>query len=397
VRILIVSDWHEPTGGGERYVAWLRESLPALGHEVRLIAGGPPARRADADYIAYGPANLAGRAATQVVNPFAFMTIRSRLVRFQPDVVLVFGFLDHLSPAVLLALRGVPTVLSVIEYKLICPIGRKLRPDGSLCTERPGRICRSAGCVGLLHWLRDQPRYAAANAQLDSVAGVLACSEWLRDVLATHGIVSEALRTPVAPVAPSFERRPSAQPTFLFLGRLTPEKGVDTLLQAFSAVRAVHPSARLRIGGTGPEMARLASLAATLGIGSAVQFAGWLTQQEMDAELAAAWALVAPSRWAEPLGLVTVEANVRRVPVIATQTGGFAETVEPGAGGTLVPNGSVQRLARAMSDIASGHIFPDHLIPAAIAQRAAARHDLAAHTRELVRVLERARLSRSES
>jgi glycosyltransferase involved in cell wall biosynthesis len=74
-------------------------------------------------------------------------------------------------------------------------------------------------------------------------------------------------------------------------------------------------------------------------------------------ELSRAWALVAPSTWAEPLGLVAREALVRGVPVVATATGGFAETVTPGIDGLLVANGSEPELTAALDSIAGGLSF----------------------------------------
>jgi glycosyltransferase involved in cell wall biosynthesis len=390
VRILIVADWHAVRGGSERYVHWLRESLVAEGHRASLLAGGAPASATGAEYTAFAPEALAARALTQLFNPFAFASLRSTLRDFRPDAVLLCGFLDHLSPAVLAPLRGIPTVMSIHDYKLVCPVARKLLPDEAICTHSAGSVCWRKGCVGLLHWLRDRPRYGATRVGSESIDRVVACSGWMRRVLAEQGIASEVLLVPIPPPSPTFRRQPAAEPRFLFLGRLTREKGVHTLLRAFHRVRREHPTATLRLGGEGAEREALERLAGELGLNAAVTFTGWLEPEAIEAELAHAWALVAPSLWAEPMGLVTVEANVRRVPVIASKTGGFAETIEPGAGGLLVPNGDVEALAAAMLDVAGGRAFADRLVAQAVARRTAARHDLGQHTRELVKILQSA-------
>ncbi|CAN5734690.1 glycosyltransferase family 4 protein [soil metagenome] len=391
MRILIVADWHAVRGGSERYVHWLRESLVAEGHHARLFTGGASASETGAEYAAFAPEALAARAFTQLFNPFALASLHAALRDFRPDAVLLCGFLDHLSPAILALLRGIPTVLSVHDYKLICPVAQKLLPDEAICAYRAGSVCWTQGCVGLLHWLRDQPRYGAVRVGTGSIDRVVACSEWLRRVLAEQGIASEALLIPVPPPSPSFRRQPAAEPRFLFLGRLSREKGVHTLLGAFHRVRREHPTATLRLAGEGAERGALVRLSSDLGLGEAVVFTGWLEPSAVEAELARAWALVAPSVWAEPMGLVTVEANVRRVPVIASETGGFAETIEPGAGGLLVPNGDVDALASAMLKVATGRAFGDLILPEAVARRTAARHDLGQHTRKLVEILQEAR------
>lgn len=388
MRILIVADWHAPMGGSEQYVQWLRDALRTEGHDTRLLACGPAAGNSGAEFVAFAPRSLAGRAVSQMHNPFAAGALRSALGEYMPDAVLLFGFLDELSPAVLTPLREVRTVAVVLDYKIVCPISRKLLPDSSICMERPGRVCRRSRCVGPVHWLRDQPRYALARSGFRAIDRVITCSEWMRQVMAKHGIDADVLLIPVPPPQAGFRRDPAPVPSFLFLGRLSVEKGVATLLHAFRRVRREIPAATLRIGGDGAERDALMRLSSELDMLDAVTFTGWLEPAAIDAELARAWALVAPSIWAEPMGLVTVEANVRRVPVIASATGGFSETLEVGAGGLLVPNGDVAALAAAMMDVAAGRAFPDRLVTESVAARAAARHDLVGHTRQLVRVLE---------
>jgi glycosyltransferase involved in cell wall biosynthesis len=388
VRILIVADWHAPVGGSELYLQWLRDALRTEGHDTRLVACGPGAGNGGAEFVAFRSTLSAGRAVSQIHNPFAAGALRSALVEFAPEAVLLFGFLDELSPAVLGPLRDVRTVALVLDYKIVCPISRKLLPDGSICMERPGPVCWRSRCVGPVHWLRDQPRYALARSGFGSIDRVVTCSEWMRQVLERHGIDADVLLVPVPPPQPGFRRDPAPAPSFLFLGRLSVEKGVATLLRAFRRVRREIPAATLRIGGDGAEREALVRLSSELDMLDAVTFTGWLEPAAIDAELARAWALVAPSVWAEPMGLVSVEANVRRVPVIASATGGFAETLEADAGGLLVPNGDETALAAAMMAVAAGRAFPDRLVAEAVAARAAARHDLVGHTRKLVRVLE---------
>lgn len=108
-------------------------------------------------------------------------------------------------------------------------------------------------------------------------------------------------------------------------------------------------------------------------------FRGWLGRSEIDDELAAAWAVVAPSLWAEPLGLVAAEAAVRGVPVVASATGGLAEIVTHRRNGLLFPNGDEAALSACLSDIAGGRVFPDHAVPASAVRDVAEQHDVKRH------------------
>jgi glycosyltransferase involved in cell wall biosynthesis len=379
MRVLLVTDWYPSHGGSEAYIAWLRNGLRAAGDEVRLLTSSSGSTDGTADYVAFGSERLVAQAFLQIVNPFAVARVRTAMREFGPDVVFVSLFEHQLSPAILQALRGVPTVLGIIDYKCVCPIARKLLPDGSICAVQAGWVCRRSGCVSLARWIRDQPRYALIRAGLGTVDRVLACSRWVQRELANAGIPSDWVTLPIPDVGPGFRRTPAPEPLFLFVGRLEVQKGVPGLLRAFARVRGEIPSARLRIVGSGSQSSLLEAMAGSLGLGESVSWTGWQNPAGVERELAEAWALVAPSLWAEPLGVVALEAIVRGVPVVASAKGGFGETVEHGISGLLFPNGDDEALAQRMRDIASGRAFPDHVVPDDVARCVADRHSLERH------------------
>jgi len=394
MRILLATDWNRGRGGAEACALQLRDGLEASGDQVRLLTSSTgSAGDGRADYVAWGTERVAAQAFLQIVNPFAVARARQAVREFAPDVAWVNMFAHHLSPALLHALAGVPIVLSVTDYKCICPIGVKLLPDDTLCTQRAGTVCLRSSCVGTLHWLRDQPRYALLRSGLRRVARIVACSEWVRAALAADGIAADVIDLPVPAPAAGYRRAPAAHPCFVFCGRLDREKGLALLLRAFTRMRADVAGARLRIVGTGPLQPSLTQLAHQLGLDDAVTFTGWRDPAGVEAELAPAWALVAPSLHAEPLGLVAPEAIVRGVPVVASASGGFGETVVEGRSGLLFANGDEAALAACLLRIARREAFPDHLVDATTVAASAARHDLGRHvalTRDVLRDVLRA-------
>jgi len=384
MRVLLASDWQRQPGGVEAYVTWVRAGLACGRNEVRLLTSGVgPAAGGTADFVAWGTERVAAQAALQIVNPFAVARVREALRHFRPDVVLVNAFAFHLSPAILIALRAVPTVLCVADYKPVCPLGTKLLPDHTLCRERAGLVCWRAGCLGLAHWLRDQPRYALIHGALRGVDRILACSEWVRRSLAADGIEAEHVHLPVPEPGAAFGRVPADHPLFVYCGRLSVEKGVPLLVRAFARLHAAHPRARLRIVGEGRERPSLDGMVRTLGLGESVTFTGWLPASGVEQELTDAWALVAPSLWAEPLGFVALEAIVRRVPVIASRAGGLGETVEDGTSGLIFPNGDEDALLGCLEAVASGRAFPAHMLADDVARRAADLHAMERHIHRL--------------
>ncbi|MEI7760620.1 MAG: glycosyltransferase family 4 protein [Thermoleophilia bacterium] len=387
MRILVINDW-TPTGGGtERYLELVIDTLRRRGDDVRVLAAAV-GDGAASDYPVATSDRAAAQAVLQLANPWAIRAARRAVRDWRPDVALVVMFEMRLSPAVIRALGRVPFVLSVAYYKPICPTGLRLLPDGRLCEVRAGRACLASGCLGRAHWLRDQVRYALIRREIDRASAVFACSAHLRDELAAAGITAEVAPFPARPAAGVPQRRLTAHPTFLYAGRFAPEKGIETLVAAFAQARASLPGARLRLVGGGPLERSLGERVAELGLGDAVDMLHWCDHERLDMLMEDAWAVVVPSLWAEPLGLVALDATVRRVPVVASDAGGLREIVQDGVNGILVPRGEVAPLAEALVGIGSSELFPTGSIPVEVAARVAGAHDAERYVTWLRRRLE---------
>ena len=135
----------------------------------------------------------------------------------------------------------------------------------------------------------------------------------------------------------------------IFVGRLTPIKGLRVLIAAFARARAVRSDLHLTLVGDGEDRAHLETLARPLG--EAVDFAGFLSQDSVAAAVAQADALVLPS-FAEGLPVVLMEALAAARPVIATQVAGVGELVEQGVSGLLVPASDEAVLTQAILTLA---------------------------------------------
>lgn len=124
-------------------------------------------------------------------------------------------------------------------------------------------------------------------------------------------------------------------PLFLYVGRLSPEKRIETLIEAFARVAPQMPGARLRIVGGGPQADALKALAASLGLGAAVEFTGGQSLTQIFEHYLEATAFVLPS-WSEPWGLVVNEALHFGCPVIVShRCGCVPELVEDSAAGEV--------------------------------------------------------------
>lgn len=207
-----------------------------------------------------------------------------------------------------------------------------------LVTTMHGSDVRLARKVKLVH-----PVFRRVMARSDAVTAV---SNWLAGearAMAPEARISVApMPADIARFTPANEDRTPGR--FLFVGRLNAQKGLADLIDAL----AWTPShVTLDVVGTGDDGPALRARAAEAGVASRINWIGTLERGELPKLYRRAQALVIPSR-NEGLGLVAVEAQLCRTPVIAYRSGGLTDVVHPEWGGMLVPPGDTRSLAEAM-------------------------------------------------
>jgi glycosyltransferase involved in cell wall biosynthesis len=193
---------------------------------------------------------------------------------------------------------------------------------------------------------------AAHRITAISVARSQEAQRFHKDILLIpNGIPYAALRD----AANTIIKRPKS---ILFVGRLEPMKGVDTLLRAFATISGQGSDVGLRIVGDGSQRQRLEALAPELGIADRVIFAGKVSPEDIAREYASAEIFCGLSR-SEALGNVFLEAQAAGCAVVATNVGGIPDIVKDGETGMLVapdkPEEAAEALSRLLSDEAMRH------------------------------------------
>jgi glycosyltransferase involved in cell wall biosynthesis len=148
------------------------------------------------------------------------------------------------------------------------------------------------------------------------------------------------------------QRDPAADPEILFVGRVTPYKGVSVAIEALALLRSRYGlEARLRIlGPQEPDYAlQMRRLAEREGLAAAVSFEGPASPQEIADAFVRAAALIVPSLWREPFPLVTIEGALARVPVVASDVGGIGEGLHDQEHALLFPPGDAAVAAAAVA------------------------------------------------
>lgn len=280
--------------------------------------------------------------------------VSDAVAEFGPDVVHFDNTLPLISPAAYSAARkrGVAVVQTLHNYRLLCP-SATLFHRGEIYEKNLGKLVPIAAMMdGVYRDSRSQTAVVAAMLVAHRLWGT-----WRRDVdryiaLTEFGrqkFIEGGLPADRIAVKPNFVAddvggnlvSSQRESHLLFVGRLSPEKGITPLLEA-----AGRTSAPVRIAGDGP-LADLVQQEAARRDNLTVL--GRLDRESVQAEMAAAQALVFPSLWYEAFGLVIVEAFANGLPVIVSRLGAMAEIVEDGVTGLLVEPGNADDLACKMT------------------------------------------------
>jgi len=228
--------------------------------------------------------------------------------------------------------------------------------------QKTARIANSRSmftCHGLWAAVPEQARGRPPRNSLlaqivrdaDDVTAVSAAVQ--RDLLdlgsdpARTSVLYSGLKPPAgAHTAPAFD-----PPVFVCVARFIRDKGVDTAIAAFADVARRSPRARLRLAGGGPERASLERQAAASGVGEQIGFLGWVPPADVHALMREASAVLVPSRWEEPFGLVAAEAGQVARAAVVTRVGGLPEIVVDGETGLVVAKDDPGAMARALSSL----------------------------------------------
>ena len=408
MKILHVNKFLYRRGGAESYMLDLAGLQAAAGHRVEFFGmahpDNPPHRFAAQfpEYIQLEPppARLAGRVAAttrMVWSPSARRGMDSVLEAFRPDVVHLHNIYHQLSPSVLrpLAERGIPAVMTLHDYKLVCPTYLFLS-QGRVCEacldghfrHAVARRCKD-GSLGASAVLALESTAHRRIRAYDPVQVFICPSRFLAAKMAEGGVYPDRLE-----LLPSFVDTRGLPPKIrpgggiVYTGRLAHEKGVDTLVEAVGRLDA----GRLEVVGDGPERARLEALAAARAPGR-VRFLGRVPRARVLELLRAAAVAVMPSRCHDNQPMAVLEAFGCGVPVVATNLGGLPELLEGGCGITVPPE-DPDALARAL-----GRLLADPAAAAAMgwAARARAERDFLPdqHLAGLERLYKRAAVSRT--
>lgn len=362
MRILVVSNLYHPVAvGGYEAECHLVVELLRPRHDVVVLTSRHRRHQvAPESHVIRRLPFLRERRSDSLRAPLAAIaaarTVLRLVRRFRPDVLYVWNG-THIPQVAIRVLeeRGIPVAYRVSEHWF----SGLHRDDQFIRHLFPGDrgLRRVWGCL-----VRAVNRLPCLRIDVESRprVGVAWISQTLRRLTEPPDTVRLVVDEVVYPTTDKFEclagrqpRRPD-RPTVAFVGRISIEKGADVAYRALADLhRRHHVPARLLVAGAsvGRIPHELARLAHELGIEEAVEVLGQLDAPRLADLYSRAHALVIPSRWEEPFGLVTLEAALARLPVVASHSGAIPEILRDGEEALFFPIGDHEACADALAAV----------------------------------------------
>ena len=354
MRVLIVHNRYQQRGGEDTVVAAEELLLRSYGHQVERL-------NADNEHI-HGLVSQIQTAARSIYSVSGKQRMGEAIRAFRPDVVHVHNFFPSLSPTVFGACSaaGVPVVHTLHNYRIQCAASTLYR-DGHICEE-----CVTTGSFlpGVRHaCYRSSPLGSAAlgfgmalHARLGTwtadVSAYIALTRFAADKMGAYRIPRNKIH-----IKPNFVQDQGvgngAGNYALFVGRLSAEKGLQTLMDADLRDQLCT---QVLVIGDGPMRPALEQAAARSG--SRLTIVGHASAEQIIQRMKDAQVLIIPSVWYEGQPMVFIEALSVGLPILASDVASFsAELVVRGAG-TTYSSGNPEALAEALKLLMEGRDLP---------------------------------------
>ncbi len=370
MKILMIHKFYYIEGGAERYVFNLTHLLGKKGHTVIPFAIDHP-DNFETPYHTYFADYFSPEQFSQTRNPLARIKTAQRVIYnrsaqeklaqlikdTQPDIAHVHSIYHHLSPSILQTLKdfNLPVMMTLHDYKLVCP--------NYIFLDGKRRVCEA--CQGKHFWqatvkkcFRDS--YAASflttveayfnyfkKSYKKNIDVFVSPSRFLAEKISQYGYADKPVL--VQPYTLDIrEYKPSFAPSdyFVFMGRLTHEKGVHFLLDAMQQIKG----ASLYIIGTGPIENELQRRIASENL-THVKMPGYKSGDELKRLVAGSKFTVVPSEWHDNSPLVIYESLSLGKPVIGSRMGGIPELIQEDIDGFVFERGDISGFVNMVNSL----------------------------------------------
>ncbi|UZP67617.1 glycosyltransferase family 4 protein [Desulfovibrio mangrovi] len=388
MKVLLANKFFFLNGGSETVFFQEREYLRNQGHGVIDFSMKDPRNIASA-YGSYFVKNFDFKKSSSFKTALSFIhsveavsKISKLVEETRPDIAHLHNIYHQLTPSIIPALksRGVKVILTLHDTKLVCPNYLSLCHE-SICDECKGKyyyktilkdcqrsIMKSALLAIEAYFHRLMKSYEGVDCFIAPSYFLAEKIEAVRPELGQVRVLYNGIDTEA--ILPS----EIDNGYILYLGRLSKEKGVPTLLKAYQKLK-IKP--QLKIVGTGP---LLESLRENY---SDVVFTGYKSGDELTRLIARSSCVVVPSEWYENCSMVVLEAMAYGKPVVGSKVGGIPEQVEDGVSGALFTMGDADELVLKLTML-MGDVELRRRLGRAARAKVEDKYSLAAHNQGLM-------------
>lgn len=346
MRILIAHNSHKIAGGEQRVFESESRLLASAGHDVFHF-------NVHNDQIdSLGTLSLARKT---IYNRESSDQLSKLIDRHQPEIVHVHNILPLLSPSIFRAAKrhGVPTIWTLHNYRLICP-GMYLLRDGKTCEQCVSKRLAMPAIVHKCYRGSRSATTAVAAMQLvhrtmgtwkKNVDRFITPSKFTKRKFVDGGMSPEKITVKGNFVPGSPQMGTGDRDGIVYVGRLSEEKGIQVLLDAWTQHHLETP---LRIVGGGPMEDQVRKAAEQF---PQIEFLGSKTSDAVSHCMSQATATIVPSLCYETFGMVVAESMSVGTPVIASDGGALAELIRDEKNGLLMQPGSASAAAQAVKKL----------------------------------------------
>ncbi|MDX9778912.1 MAG: glycosyltransferase [Patescibacteria group bacterium] len=371
MKILLVNKYHYPRGGADKYYLELGRELEKAGHEVAYFAMHHPLnlqskwQKYFLSRVSYNENiwRYAHKIPLRAIYSLeAKRKFKKLLKDFQPDIIHLHNIYYQLSPSILDAATKtkIPTIMHVHDYNLVCP-NHSLFVRGKICKQclhgnyyhclkkRCVKNSLSASFLGVLTlWIHNNLlKIYQKNIQL-----LITPSQFMKNILIEADWAEAKIKVINNPFyLNKITKVNQKEKYFIYCGRLSAEKGVDTAIYALKNNKKLQ----LKIVGSGPEEKSLHQLTTHLNLDKQVSFLGWKQGDELQTLISQAQALLLPSRWLENFPLIALEALALGTPILASKIGGIPEIVN-NKNGSLLTVDNIEEWHQALVSVERGEL-----------------------------------------
>ena len=363
MKILLVNKFHWLKGGSEKYYFELGQLLKEHGNEVAYFSMKNEKNISTGDkeyFVEEIDLNIGSKlkAIDVIYSKNNYKKMIEAIEEFKPDIIHVNNFQRQLSASIIKAAndKNIPVVFTAHDVQAICPAITMLDNDKNICelcmkgkyVNCIKKSCNKGSIAKSIIGALEGYYYRTNKIYLDKINYIITPSEFYKNKFIEDGVNPDKIETiHNFIIASDYDVETKVGDYALYFGRLSKEKGIFNLIEAFSK----YKHGKLYIAGEGPEKTNIENFIKDNNLSKKVKLLGFLSKEQITEKIRKARFIVVPSIWYENCPYSVMETLAIGKPVIGADIAGIPELVINNKNGLTYKYDSVDELAEKMKEL----------------------------------------------